>query len=124
MKNRTANTKLVGEKRKMSIKEFVIACDGITAKSQSEHNIINFARAALKTQSAIRKFLNNTEKVKTFNLPDGFYYTIKKFEYGYHLGSAGYDDKFTSKKSMLEWIDDDLKELLLATINENYWEVV
>lgn len=107
----------------MSIKEFVTACNSAVIKSKAEQNIINFARIALKTQSAISKFLNGTEKVKTFNLPDGFYYTIEKLNSGYGFSSAGFDAVFKSKKSMLEWIDEDLKELLLATINENYQEV-
>lgn len=124
MKKTTANTTLVSEKRKMSIKEFVAACNGITPKSNAEKSIINFARIALKTQLAIRKFLNSTGTVKTFNLLDGFYYTIEKINGVYGFGSAGFDTVFKSKKALIEWIEEDLKELLFSTINVNYREAI
>lgn len=103
-----------------SIKEFVNACNCVKTKNQDEQRIIGFAKIALKTQSEIKKFLGETEQAKEFRLPDGFYYSIEKHNGVYIFGSAGFDTVFKSKKSMLDWIDDDLKELLLATINEIY----
>ncbi len=108
----------------MTIRQFMTACKNVIPKSNGEQRIIDFAQKALKTKSEIEKFLNSTEQIKTFELPDGFYYTVEKLNSGYGFGSAGFDTVFKSKKSMLEWIDDDLKELLLSTINEDYREVV
>lgn len=108
----------------MTIKEFATACNCVKAKNNDEQRIIDFAKIALKTQSEIKKFLGETEQAKEFRLPDGVYYNIEKRDCVYHLESAGYDGIFKSKKSLLDFIDDDLKEELLAIIYKNYREAM